>query len=59
MKPYIFLKQTPSNIKTNAFSTCVAPLWFANTYIQLILDPYVVASYYTSYITKIDKSITL
>jgi hypothetical protein len=38
MKPYIFLKQTPSNIKTNAFSIQYIPLWFANMDIQFILD---------------------
>jgi hypothetical protein len=53
------LKQTPKNIKTNAFNICVAHLWFANTYIQFILDPYVVTTYCTSYMTKIFKSITL
>jgi hypothetical protein len=45
MKPNIFLKRTPSNIKTNAFSICGTLLWFANTNIQFIIDPYAVASY--------------
>jgi len=33
-------------------------LWFANINIWIILDPYAVATYCTSYMTKIDKSIT-
>jgi hypothetical protein len=52
------LKQTPKNIKTNVFSICVVHLCFANIDIQFILDPYVVATYHTSYMTKLDKSIT-
>ncbi len=58
MKPNIFLKQTPSNIKTNAFNIFVAHLWFANTNIQFILDPHATTSYCTSYMTKIDKYVT-
>jgi hypothetical protein len=38
MKPNIFLKRTPSNIKINAFNIHVTPLWFANKDIQFILD---------------------
>jgi len=57
-KSHIFLKWIPKNIKINAFSICVTHLWFANTYIQFILDPYVAITYCTSYITKINKSIT-
>ncbi len=37
---------------------CVVHLWFANIDFQFILDSYVAATYYTSYMTKIDKSIT-
>ncbi len=33
-------------------------LWFANINIWFILDPYAVTTYCTSYMTKIDKSIT-
>jgi hypothetical protein len=33
-------------------------MWYANTDIQFILEPYVVATYCTSYMTKVDKSIT-
>jgi len=53
MKPQFFIKQTPS-----IFSICDVPLWFANTYIQLVLDQYTTTSYSTSYMIKIDKSIT-
>jgi hypothetical protein len=42
----------------NAFSTCDVHLWFANTNIQFILDPYAIATHWTSYMTTIDKSIT-
>jgi hypothetical protein len=59
LKLHMFLKWTPSNIKTHAFSMCVVLLWFTNINIQFILNPYVVASYCTSCMTKIDKSITL
>jgi hypothetical protein len=48
------LKQILTNIKTNAFNICIAHLWLANTNIQFILDPYVIATYCTSYMTKID-----
>ena len=33
-------------------------MWFANTDIQFILDPYAAATYCTSYMTKVDKSMT-
>jgi len=55
---YIFLKWTPKNIKNNAFNIFVIHLWFANTNIQFILDPYASITYCTSYMTKINKSIT-
>ncbi len=52
-KPHIFLKWNPKNINPNAFSICVIHLWFANTNIQFILDPYAAVTYYTSYMIKI------
>ncbi len=55
---HISLKQTPKNIKTKTFNICVTHLWFTNINIQFILDPCVAITYYTSYMTKIDKSIT-
>ena len=57
-RPQIFLKRTISNIDTNAFNKSISNLWFANTDIQFILDPYAAATYCTSYMTKVDKNIT-
>jgi len=54
---HIFLKRTLKNIKNNAFNIHVAQLWFANIDIQFIFGPNVAATYYTSYVTKINKSI--
>jgi hypothetical protein len=54
-KSHIFLKQAPKNIRINAFNIHDVHLWFANTYIQCILDPYATATYCTSYMTKIDN----
>jgi hypothetical protein len=53
-----FFKQTLKNIKINAFNTRVVHLWFVNTNVKFILDPYAAATYYTSYMTKINNSIT-
>jgi hypothetical protein len=50
----MLLKQNLKNIKTNTFNIYIAHLWLANTNIQFILDPYVIATYCTSYMTKID-----
>jgi hypothetical protein len=55
--PNIFLKRTPFNVKTDAFNIRVAPLLFANTDIQFILNPHAAASYCTSYMTKIGNFI--
>jgi len=57
-KLHIFLKWTLKNIKTNAFNIHVAHLWFAKIDIQFIFNPYATATYCTSYMTKINKSIT-
>jgi hypothetical protein len=46
-KPYMFFKQILKNIKINAFNMRVAHLWFANTNIQFILDPYAIATHCT------------
>jgi len=58
-KLHIFLKQILKNIRTNAFNIHAIHLWFANIDIQFILEPYGTTKYYTSYMTKIDKSTTL
>jgi len=46
------------DIRTNAYVMKVEALWEANTNIQFILDPYAGTCYSTSYLTKIDKTIT-
>jgi hypothetical protein len=57
-RPQIFLARIVNSICTNAFNKDIANLWYANTYIQFILNPYAAATYCTSYMTKVDKSIT-
>jgi hypothetical protein len=57
-KPILFLKRQVKDIKTNAYAIKVVALWEVNPNIQFILDQYVVASFCTSYLTKIDKTIT-
>jgi hypothetical protein len=42
----------------NPFGIHVGNLWQVNTNVQFILDPYVVASYCTYHLTKIDKKVT-
>jgi hypothetical protein len=50
-KSHIFLKRIFKNIKTYAFNINDAHLWFTNTNIQFILNPYAIATYWTSYMT--------
>ncbi len=57
-KPTLFLKKHVKDIRTNAYAIKAVALWEANIDIQFILDPYVAASYCTSYLTKIDRTIT-
>ena len=57
-RPQIFLKRGLNDIRTNAFNKNISHMWFANTDIQFILDHYVAATYCTSYMTKVDKSMT-
>jgi hypothetical protein len=57
-KPTVFLKRNVIDIRTNVFGRLVGPLWQANTDAQFVLDPYAAASYCTSYLTKVDKSVT-
>ncbi len=45
-------------IRTNVYAIKVVALWEANNDIQFIFDPYTATSYCTSYLTKIDKTIT-
>ena len=58
IKPHIFLGRSPNNIRTNAFNQKIAHIWHANIDIQFILDLYAIATYCTSYMTKVDKTIT-
>ncbi len=57
-KPTLFLKRHVKDIRTNVYAIKVATIWEANTYIQFIFDLYATTSYCTSYLTKIDKTIT-
>jgi hypothetical protein len=58
IKPTFVFKRHMKDIKTNVHAIKTTKLWETNTNIQSILDSYVVASYCTSYLTKIDKTIT-
>jgi hypothetical protein len=44
--------------KTNAYAIKTVALWEVNNDIQFILDPYAIASYCTSHLTKFDRTIT-
>jgi hypothetical protein len=57
-KPTIFLQISCKKIRTNSFGIHVGNLWQVNTNVQFILDLYATISYYTSYLIKIDKTIT-
>jgi len=46
------------DIRTNAYSIKTTTLWEVNTDIQFILDPYVAPSYCTSYLPKIERTMT-
>jgi hypothetical protein len=52
------LEHKPNDIWTIAFSVHVGPLWEANINSQFILDPYAIAIYCISYLTKVDKFVT-
>ena len=57
-QPTIFLKREPSHIWNNIFSPETLSLWNANTDAQYILNAYAAASYCSSYMTKLDRSMT-
>ena len=57
-KPTIFLQRACKDVRTNSFRIHAGNIWQANTDLQFILDPYAAASYCTSYLTKIDKTVT-
>jgi hypothetical protein len=51
-------KTKPSHIWNNSFAKDMPNLWNANTDAQYVLNAYVAASYCSSYMTKVDKSMT-
>jgi hypothetical protein len=57
-RPMVIFKWNVIDIRTNVFGRFVGPLWQANTDAQFILDTYAIASYCTSYLTKVDKMVT-
>ncbi len=57
-KPILFLKCKPCDICTNFINKHVGLLWEANTNAQYILNPYATTIYYTSSLTKVNKSRT-
>jgi exonuclease III len=57
-QPTIFLKRKPSHIWNNSFAKDMPALWNANTDAQYVLNAYAAASYCSSYMTKVDKSMT-
>ena len=48
----LFLKRSPSEIRTNNYNAHLLQAWQANMDIQYVLDPYACATYTLSYITK-------
>jgi hypothetical protein len=57
-QPTVFLKRKPSHIWNNSFSKDMPIMWNANTDAQYVLNTYAATSYCTSYMTKVDKSMT-
>jgi len=57
-KHIFFLKRHMKDIRTNVYAIKITTSWEVNTNIQCIFYPYAVTSYYTSYLTKINKTIT-
>jgi hypothetical protein len=57
-QPTVFLKRNLSHIWNNSFSKDQLVMWNANTNAQYVLNAYASASYCTSYMTKVDKSMT-
>jgi hypothetical protein len=57
-QPTIFLKRKLSHIWNNNFSKDMPVMWNANTDAQYVLNAYAATSYCTSYMTKVDKSMT-
>jgi hypothetical protein len=54
----IFLKRKPSHIWNNSFAKDMPNLWNANIDAQYMLNAYAATSYCSSYMNKVDKSMT-
>jgi len=57
-QPTIFLERKPSHIWNNIFAKEMPNLWDANIDAQYVLNSYAATSYCTSYMTKLDKTMT-
>lgn len=57
-QPMILLQQKPSHTWNNSFATNMPKLWNENIDAQFVLNAYAIASYCTSYMKKVDKSMT-
>jgi hypothetical protein len=57
-QPTIFLKRKLSHIWNNSFSKDMPVMWNANTDEKYVLNAYATTSYCTSYMIKVDKSMT-
>lgn len=57
-KPPLLLQKKPSQIHNNSFANKIPKLQNVNTNAQFVLNVYVVAIYYSSYMTKVDNSMT-
>lgn len=51
----VFLKLKPSPIWNNSFAIDMSHLQNENENSQYVLNPYVVGSYWSSYMTKVEK----
>ena len=56
--PIVLLKINPCDNWINSFSKHVPTLWYANTNAQFILDSYAIGTYCSSYMTKMDHTMT-
>jgi hypothetical protein len=54
----LLVKRKLSHIWNNNFSKDMLFMWNANTDVQYVLNTYAATSYCTSYMTKVDKSMT-
>ncbi|XP_059077054.1 uncharacterized protein LOC131876217 [Cryptomeria japonica] len=57
-RPTLFLQRKPSETWNNSFGRKIPQLWKANTDAQFVLNAYAAAMYYSSYMAKVDKSMT-